>query len=216
MNTPTREQIENAARAIYEATPRELPWDRSLESTKRYYRTYAQIAYPYLQPAQEYPHHVLCSGDRKFPAGVPGHSCSCFELKPAPANGPCSVCGDTDGKYCPVYNPGNPEPVSVAMVERMCVAFNGVPGNDMTKCMTSAAYVCQAYSNAQWEDSTVTELICGRNMASIAPYIARIVARQIFKRVSKPEPTMQERVAALLGGDTKKAAEIDALYREGK
>ena len=34
---------------------------------------------------REYRHHVLCSGDRRFPAGDPGHSCSCFELKPPPA-----------------------------------------------------------------------------------------------------------------------------------
>ena len=34
---------------------------------------------------REYRHHVLCSGDRRFPAGDPGHSCSCFELNPPPA-----------------------------------------------------------------------------------------------------------------------------------
>ena len=33
---------------------------------------------------REYRHHVLCSGDRRFPAGDPGHSCSCFELNPPP------------------------------------------------------------------------------------------------------------------------------------
>ena len=28
----------------------------------------------------EYPHLVICSGDRRYPAGVPGHSCCCLNL----------------------------------------------------------------------------------------------------------------------------------------
>jgi 8-oxo-dGTP pyrophosphatase MutT (NUDIX family) len=33
-------------------------------------------------PPRGYQHHVLCSADRRFPAGDPGHGCVCFEIKP--------------------------------------------------------------------------------------------------------------------------------------
>lgn len=29
---------------------------------------------------QEYPHLLICNGDRRFPAGVPGHNCCCLNI----------------------------------------------------------------------------------------------------------------------------------------
>jgi hypothetical protein len=149
-------------------------------------------AHAYLQSVQEYPHHVLCSGDRKFPAGVPGHSCSCFELKPAP------------------------EPMTGDVVERMCRAYD-----DCQECkpsyhyssMTAAARVCQADHDARWKKAIIEE---SYNYSDPTREMGREYIDRVRNRMRKSAPTMQERVAALLGGDTKKAAEIDALYREGK
>lgn len=31
-------------------------------------------------PAREYPHLLVCSGDRSVPAGTPGHSCCCLNV----------------------------------------------------------------------------------------------------------------------------------------
>lgn len=63
--------IEKAAEALWGHVVGIEAWSQQDANTQERYRGYVRIVAPYLQAdpsPREYVHHVLCSGDRKFPA----------------------------------------------------------------------------------------------------------------------------------------------------